>query len=113
MEDGGTALAPGDRALAALLRAHGLAMNGGVLHAAELLSENELTDAQNGYQFFAFPAVAGLLSRARNLFNDGHELDRYECELDAEYMQHTPDDSALFQKFEQHFSSHPTGFAPL
>jgi len=42
---------PGDRVLADLLLAHGLAMNGGVLHAVECLSSDELLDAESGYVF--------------------------------------------------------------
>jgi hypothetical protein len=42
---------PGDRALADLLFAHGLAMNGGVLHAVECLTESELSDAQAGFSY--------------------------------------------------------------
>ena len=58
MENGGTNPGRGDRALAVPLHAHGLAMNGGVLHAAELLNDDELTDAQSGYRFFGLSAVA-------------------------------------------------------
>jgi hypothetical protein len=39
---------PGDRALADLLNAHGLAMNGGVLHAIECMSAEELSEAEAG-----------------------------------------------------------------
>ena len=41
-----TEFRPGDRALAGLLGAHGLIMNGGVLHAVECLAENELSEAE-------------------------------------------------------------------
>jgi hypothetical protein len=39
---------PGDRALTDLLHPHGLVMNGGVLHAAECMSADELSDAESG-----------------------------------------------------------------
>ena len=54
---------PGDRAFADLLLAHGLVVNGGVLHAVECLTAAELSDAESGYQFYGldgavFPAVS-------------------------------------------------------
>ena len=51
-EGGGANPQAGDLALAALLRAHGLTMNGGVLHAVERLQPSELQDAASGYRFF-------------------------------------------------------------
>ena len=58
---------PGDRALADLLYAHGLAMNGGVLHAIECMTVEVLSEVEAGYRYFAFDDVASLLSRAGNL----------------------------------------------
>jgi hypothetical protein len=112
MENGGTNPGRGDRALAALLHAHGLAMNGGVLHVAELLNDDELTDAQSGYRFFGLSAVADVLARARGLLNDDVDLGRYERKLDREYSNLVLEDSTLVQRFEQYYRSHPSDFAP-
>src|SRR5580692_9541571 len=76
---------PGDRALADLLRAHGLAMNGGVLHALECLTAEELTNAEAAYRFYGLAAVASLLSRARKLCETGDDLERHEQQLDRQY----------------------------
>ncbi|MHB9081794.1 MAG: DMP19 family protein [Pirellulaceae bacterium] len=112
MENGGTNPGRGDRALAALLHAHGIAMNGGVLHAAELLSDDELADAQSGYRFFGFSAVAEVLARARGLLHDEVDLGRCERELDGEYSNLVPEDATLVRRFEQSYRSHPSDFAP-
>lgn len=49
---------PGDRALTDLLYAHGLVMSGGVLHAKECMTNEELTDAEVGYRYFGLDDVA-------------------------------------------------------
>jgi hypothetical protein len=113
MEGGGIKPNRGDVALSSLLYAHGLVMNGGVLHAAELLTNDELLGAQDGYRFFGLEAVAELLLRSRQLFDDGDDLGAQESKLDAEYLRHIPDDSALCQRFEQHLRSLPDDFSPI
>ena len=102
----------GDRALSSLLHAHGLIMNGGVLHAVEVLPANELLEAQQGYRYFGLPAVAELLARGRTLFTTERDVGKYERELDSEYKRHIPSDSALTARFEEHLRLHPTDFAP-
>jgi hypothetical protein len=57
-------LRSGDRALAALLSFHGLAMNGGVLHALDCLNPKELEAAVSGYRFFGLNDVGDLLIEA-------------------------------------------------
>ncbi len=103
----------GDVALSALLRAHGLAMNGGVLHAVKLLGPEQLADSQRGYEFFGLASVAGLLQCASQLFSTNEDLGHHEPLLDAQYARLIPDDSVLFDRFEQHRRSHPSDFAPL
>ena len=102
----------GDLALRAVLRAHGLAMNGGLFHAAENLSTEERSKAQDGYQFLGLAAVAGLFQRACLLFDAGEDLENHEAKLDAEYFG-LADDSVLYERFEQHLSSHPSDFSPI
>jgi hypothetical protein len=95
---------PGDRALADLLRAHGLVMNGGVLHAVEILTPTELSDAESGYRFYGLDGVASLLSRARKLFETGDDLERHErlCPADRVLDSRSPMSS------ERRASSWPT-----
>ena len=113
MEKGGSNPRVGDCALTALLGAHGLAMNGGVLHAIELLDEHEFTAAKSGYQFFGFDEAANLLGRAKDLFDAGVDLDEFERMLDDEYSDYIPDDATIFQQFEQHFLAKSVDFAPV
>jgi hypothetical protein len=104
---------PGDSALTDLLRAHGLAMNGGVLHAVECLASEELTHAEAGYCYFGLSEVASLLSRARNLFEKGDDLERHEQQLDRRYGDLIPSDSSLVESFEKRLRANPSDFAPL
>jgi len=113
MNEGGACPAPGDIALSSLLYAHGLAMNGVVLHAVELLTEPELIAAMDGYRFFGFEKTAELLSRARELFVRGVDLAKYEVELDREYLNQIREDDVLSKAFERHFTLHSKDFAPL
>ena len=103
----------GDRALAGLLRAHGLAMNGGMLNAVELLTSEELSCAQSGYLFYGFHGIAALLSRAKVLGDADEDLEHHEAQLDAEYADLIPDDTFLVERFQEHLKAHPSEYAPL
>ena len=103
----------GDRALADLLYAHGLAMNGGVLHAVECMTAEDLSDAQAGYRFYGFADVASLLSRARGTFEAADDLGSHEQRLDGEYAHFVPSDSSLVERFQMRLKSKPSDFAPL
>jgi hypothetical protein len=104
---------PGDRALANLLYAHGLAENGGVLHAVEFMTANELSDAAAGYRYYGLDDVASLLYRARAIFEIGDKLGSHEQQLDGEYARMIPSDSSLVKRFEERLRSSPSDFAPL
>jgi len=104
---------PGDRALADMLRAHGLAMNGGVLHAVECLTTSQLSDAEAGYRFYGLGDIATLLSRARTIFEIGEDLGNHEKQLDKQYAEMVSSDDALVERFERHLASNPSDFASL
>jgi hypothetical protein len=104
---------PGDRALADLLYAHGLVMNGGVLNAVECLTAEELSAAQAGYRYLGFDVVASLLSRARSILEEGDDLGDHEANLDAEYSELIPSDSSLVERFKSQLESSPSDFAAL
>jgi hypothetical protein len=131
-EGNGADLRRGDRALRAMISAHGLVMNGGVLHVVECLSPSELSDAECGYRFFGLDSVAELLSRARlseaeaksgwvggfvsrvrRLFGAEDGLSAQESRLDEEYHTLVPDDSFLVERFEGYWQLHPSDFVPL
>jgi hypothetical protein len=112
-EGGGRNPSIGDRALAALLKVHGLAMNGGVLHAVESLSAAELAEAESGYRFFSLGAVADLLARARKIVEADQDLESYELQLDQDYAALIPDDSALYKQFQCIYITRPAEFATI
>jgi hypothetical protein len=113
LENGGAMPRDGDLALTALMRAHGLTMNGGILHAVDILSQRELTAARAGYRFFGFGPVASLFSRAKDLLDADADLDAFERILDHEYASYVPSDSVLVERFESHLATSPSDFAPL
>jgi|ERR1035441_6112455 hypothetical protein len=112
-QGGGQNPCNGDRALAALLKVHGFTMNGGVLHAVECLNALELADAEAGYRFFGFGAVADLLSRARKIWEANKDLESYEPQLDHDYSALIPDDSSLYERFEDLHRTRSSEFARL
>lgn len=62
LEAGGPAPGDGDRALAAMLAAHRLIMNGGVLHTVGVLDATAVAAACAGFEYFlggARPGVEG------------------------------------------------------
>jgi hypothetical protein len=104
---------PGDKALHALLFAHSLIMNGGVLHAVEVLDESEIAEAQSGYNYFHLVTVAELLGCARKLFLEAQNLEEWEVKLDKQYFEYIPDDHFLFKSFELQLASNPSHFGPI
>lgn len=104
---------PGDKALAALLAFHGPAMNGGVLHAAECLTEAAVLAAADGFAYFGFLSVATLVREARSVVAGGEDLSEFEGRFNERYWQVIPNDSALTQVFEEDFAAHPEHYEPI
>lgn len=98
----------GDAALSALLSAHGLVMNGGVLHCVEVLSDDELQNSLLGYQYFGID-VDRVFQRARTARPD--EWDELESMLDADY-EDVADDGTLIAAFQAHYAAHPEAYEP-
>jgi hypothetical protein len=107
MESGGSKAREGDRALADLLLAHGMVMNGGVGHALEVLSSDKLAAAARGYRFFGLDVVASLLEHSANATED--EVDQ----ADARYGALIPGDQTIIDRFEALYSVSPQAFAPI
>ena len=99
----------GDRVLAAMLLAHGLIMNGGVLHATECMSPEELSNAVNAYTYFGKEKIGHLLLTARECIDRGNEveLERREREFDEAYGAVIPHDGLLVMAFEQDLERSP------
>jgi len=81
-------------------------MNGGVQHAVEALSEDELRTAAAGFHFFQLPEVATLLEHATSVLS----ID--EAAQDRQYAAIIPDDSFLFHRFAVVFAQSSNLFAP-
>jgi hypothetical protein len=109
--------ASGDRALADMLLAHGLVMNGGVLHAVECLDEHERLAAVNGYRYFGLERAAAVIEDAAVRWRNGElaldEAEQLEMEADERYGQVVGDDDVLVQAFEATYRREPSRFAPL
>jgi hypothetical protein len=105
MESGGSKAREGDRALSDLLLAHGMVMNGGLGHALEALSENELAAAARGYRFFGLDIVASLIENSIDAPED--EVDQ----ADVRYGALIPSDQTLVDRFEAHYDASPHDFA--
>jgi hypothetical protein len=111
---------PGDSALAALITFHSLAMNGGVLHALETSSEEQITAAARGYRFFGLAELANMVEAAlaelrgiQARGNDLPELELLAIALDDRYAMHVPDDQTLAGAFERVFEVRRTDFQPV
>jgi hypothetical protein len=104
---------PGDRALADVLYAHGLAMNGGVLYAVECMTVEEQCDAEAGYRYYGLDGIATLLTRAREIFEAANDLGDYEQQLNLDYVRLIPSDSSLVERFESQLKSRPYDFGAV
>jgi hypothetical protein len=104
LESGGPSPREGDIALAAVLAAHGLVMNGGVHHAVEVLSRTELTAALKGFRFLSLSGAADLLEIATTLDEDV---------ANRRYWDAIPDDGALQARYRAVYRSSPAAFSPI
>jgi hypothetical protein len=88
-------------------------MNGGILHAVECVTGQDLSDAAAGYRYFGFEAVSSLLSRAKAILDAGQDLETHELQLDRQYAVLIPSDSYLGERFETHLQENPSEYAPI
>ena len=110
---------PGDAALAAVLLCHGMAVNGGLLHACEGMEPDQRAGAVAGYRLLgpdaAADAVEDVARQAAAL--DPDELaaaEELEAEADRRYRAALPeDDETIAQAFRDHLRRHPEAYALL
>lgn len=119
MEGGGPEARDGDRALAALLSIHSLAMNGGLLHSVESHDEEAIERAIEGFRYFGLVEAAEVVGwveqQVATTDLDGHPdaADELEGEADRRYGEAVPTDSTLDSRFKEVFADRPEVFAPL
>ncbi|WP_104525192.1 DMP19 family protein [Blastococcus atacamensis] len=112
---------PGDAALAAVLLCHGMAMNGGLLHAVEGLEPDQLARAVDGYRALglgeAADAVEEVARQADALDDADADADageRLEVEADRRYGVALPGaDAEIDAAFRDHLAAHPEAYAPV
>jgi len=83
-------------------------MNGGLEHALEYLSHEDLHGAVAGFRYFNLDKVASLLEAAMACDGDESRLDV----LEARYGDLVPSDNVLVTAFEELYTSSPSAFAP-
>lgn len=113
LESGGKSPGPGDRALAALLLAHGLVMNGGVHHALECLDSSEVFAAADGFAYFGLDAVAAFFREAASDPVLAEWTEQTEPVANERYWGLVPDDSYLESRFQAVFRERPKEFSPV
>jgi hypothetical protein len=110
MEGGGSDPKIGDLMLSAMLRAHGLISNGGVLHCLEVLPAEAMTEALEGYRYFGLDEVAAFLTTEAKV-PDAQRTDDDELRLDDEYGELIPTDSTFDGPFNGRLRQSPEDFA--
>jgi len=104
---------PGDLALEAMLGFHSVAMNGGVLHAIECFSLEELDAIKDGYRYFGIDEISELISAAQAALQQGADEEILAETLDRTYAAKVPDDGTLVGAFEAHYKSSPERYSPV
>lgn len=116
--DGGAAgTGPGDVALEAVLLAHGMVMNGGVLHSVEALELDQFERAVAGFRRLGAETLASLFESVRAQLDDGalEDLERAEAlevESNRVYAEMVPDDAALEQLVRDDLDRNPGDYDP-
>ena len=110
---------PGDAALAAVLLCHGMAANGGLLHAVEGLEPGQRAAAVDGFRSLGLDAAADAVEDVARQAADLREDDldgaeRLEQEADRRYAAALPDhDGTIDRALRAHLAAHPEAYAPV
>jgi hypothetical protein len=108
VESGGPTPREGDKALAAVLEAHGYVMNGGVFHAVECLGPERLRLSCEGYIYFGLREIASVFDAAA----EAEETDETEDAFNNAYWTHAQDDEVIAERFERDITANPERYAP-
>ena len=113
MDAGGDSPGPGDRALASLLLLHSLAMNGGIHHAMECVTQDELSAAIDGFSYFGLEDMAQWLRGAPSDPLLKEWTSDTETPAIFRYAELIPSDAYLAERFEAVYRDRPSEFAAL
>jgi len=110
MSAGGATPGFGDQALSAVVRFHGMLMNGGIDHALDVLTDPDIQAAAEGFHYLGADNVRNLLLHAhRQTATD----DDFEDQFDDAYTQLIPSDERLADLFHDQLAAAPQDFAPI
>jgi hypothetical protein len=117
MGSGGPSPAPGDIALSAVLRFHGLAMSGGVLNTPERLSHIQVGEAVQGFRWFGLDDAATFLESAIEQLQSSDQSpeaeEAIEAQFDSGYSIPISKDQTIASAFRERYSTDPLSFAPV
>lgn len=110
-ERGGSAPGPGDAALSSALAFHNMVMSGGVDHAFDVLTHEEISAAAGGYRYLRLDQIADLIDRAKTTVDSADEGAIQE--IDDEYSELIPQDRTLLEHFEAALQRNPEDFSDV
>lgn len=108
-----TLTAAGDRALADLVLGHSTAINGGLLHAVESLTEVECAAAVAGFRYFGLDEAATVFQDVFDTASGGMDdepAEQLEVEADTRYWAVVADDDVLVSAFVNRYRREPSAF---
>lgn len=109
--------AAGDRALADMVLAHSLAMNGRLLNSIESVTPEARAAAVQGYRYVGLDAADAVFEDVAQRWAAGHidvdAAERLEVEADERYNAVVLDDNVLSAAFKARYVASPEQFAPL
>jgi hypothetical protein len=97
---------PGDRALKAAIQFDGLTCNGGLGHALDVRTDEEVREAVASFRYFGLMNAAQLVEGAARLADEGER----EALTDS-YYELTQ--QALPEAFERHYAERPSEYDPV
>ncbi len=101
---------PGDIALARMLGMHNLIMNGGVHHALDMLSPDEVEAAIAGFVYFDVQPALAAVTTVLNTPHLREWTDANEAKANALYYTQVPDDELLVTAFDKRYLATPEEF---
>ena len=91
---------------------HNLIMNGGIHHALDMLSAQEVDAAIAGFEYFDVQPALQAITTVLNTSSLRDWTDANEAEANALYYTHVPDDELLVTAFDKRYLASPEDFAP-